>query len=74
MSTNQSANKVGHEGLDTASGVNPVQNERGQGVNYASDPNASKVPGKGQAKVQKSLEDTLPDKVSYSTPILSGSV
>jgi hypothetical protein len=47
MSTNQSANKVGHEGLDTASGVNLVQNERGQGVNYASDPKASKVPGKG---------------------------
>jgi hypothetical protein len=56
-------NQLGDSGLNTATGANPTQNEHGQGLSHATDPNASKVPNKVQEKVPKGLEDSLPDKV-----------
>jgi len=47
----------------TGQGIGGAQNEHGQGLSHATDPNASKVPHSVQEKVPKGLEDSLPDKV-----------
>jgi len=67
MSSNQEFNSLGHAGLNTETGANPTQNQHGQGLSHATDPNDSKVPHKVQQKVPQGVEDSLPDSI-HPTP------